>query len=158
MQFDERLKVLEERERAVADLEDADGREGLAEQAATTVQLRDAVERQERRIDELERSIESERYRRQVAESVLEDPSLMHNLAIEIERLQAELADRERELEGIGARGDGGGAAAGGGGRSREQRASSRARSPSTRSSCSSCAPDSRTSSTASSPICARAS
>ena len=67
------------------------------------MQLRDAVERQERRIDELERSIESERYRREVAESVLEDPSLMHNLAIEIERLQSELADRERELERIAA-------------------------------------------------------
>ena len=109
MQFDERLKVLEERERAVADLEDADGREGLAEQAATTVQLRDAVDRQERRIEDLERNIESERYRRTVAESVLEDPSLMHNLAIENERLQSELADRERELELIAAQtpGDG---------------------------------------------------
>ena len=107
MQFDERLKVLEERERAVADLEDADGREGLAEQAATTVQLRDAVDRQEQRIEELERNIESERYRREVAESVLEDPSLMHNLAIEIERLQSELADRERELELIAAQAPG---------------------------------------------------
>ena len=103
MQFDERLKVLEERERAVAEREDADGREGLAEQAATTVQLRDAVERQERRIDELERTVESERYRREVAESVLEDPSLAHNLAVEIERLQSALSDRERELEEIAA-------------------------------------------------------
>ncbi len=102
VQFDERLKVLEERERAVAGHEDADGREGLAEQAATTVQLRDAVERQERRIDELERGVESERYRREVAESVLEDPSLMHQLTLEIERLQSALTERERELEALG--------------------------------------------------------
>ena len=108
-QFEERLKVLEERERVVAEREDADGREGLAEQAANTVQLRDAVERQELRIGELERSIETERYRREVAESVLEDPHLLHQLNVEIERLQSALSDRERELEEIAARGEAGG-------------------------------------------------
>ena len=64
LQFDDRLKVLEERERAVSRREDEDGREGLAEQAATTVQLRDVVERQERAISDLERNVENERYRR----------------------------------------------------------------------------------------------
>ena len=88
LQFEERLKVLEERERAVSELEDADGREGLAEQAATTVQLREAVERQELRIEELMRNVESERYRREVAERVLEDPSLVHQLSVEIELLE----------------------------------------------------------------------
>ena len=111
-QFEERLKVLEERERVVAVREDADGRDGLAEQAANTVQLRAALERQEGRIAELERNIDTERYRREVAESVLEDPHLMHQLNVEIERLQSALADRERELEGIAA---GGGSASGAG-------------------------------------------
>ncbi len=127
------------------------------------MQLRDAVDRQERRIEELERNVESERYRREVAEAVLEDPTLMHNLAVEIERLQSALSDRERELEEIAARGD-----AGEPGQAEPQPrrrpptprswTSSRARSPSTRSSCSSCARGSRTSSIASSPICGRAS
>ena len=73
------------------------------------MQLRDSVERQERRIAELERNIESERYRREVAESVLEDPHLMHQLNVEIERLQSALSDRERELEQIDARAEAGG-------------------------------------------------
>ena len=68
------------------------------------MQLRDVVERQERAIADLERNVENERYRREVAESVLEDPSLMHNQAVEIERLQSALAEKERELEGIAAR------------------------------------------------------
>ena len=76
------------------------------------MQLRDAVERQELRIAELERNIETERYRREVAESVLEDPQLMHQLNVEIERLQSALSDRERELEEIAARGEAGGEAA----------------------------------------------
>ena len=74
------------------------------------MQLRDAVERQERRIAELERNIETERYRREVAESVLEDPQLMHQLNVEIERLQSALSDRERELEDIAAAAEAGGA------------------------------------------------
>jgi hypothetical protein len=69
------------------------------------------VERQERHIEDLERAVEHERQRRQVAESVLEDPNLMHNLAVEIERLQSALSDRERELEEIAARGEGEGGA-----------------------------------------------
>ena len=73
------------------------------------MQLRDAVERQEQRIAELERNIESERYRREVAESVLEDPHLMHQLNVEIERLQSALSDRERELEEIAAQAEAGG-------------------------------------------------
>ena len=73
------------------------------------MQLRDAVERQEQRIAELERNIESERYRREVAESVLEDPQLMHQLNVEIERLQSALSDRERELEEIAAQAEAGG-------------------------------------------------
>jgi hypothetical protein len=96
LQFDERQKVLEERERAVAQREDEDGREGLAEKAATTVQLRDVVDRQEQAIADLERNVENERYRREVAESVLEDPTFMHNLQLEIERLQTALSERER--------------------------------------------------------------
>ncbi len=104
-QFEERLKVLEERERVVAVREDEDGRDGLAEQAANTVQLRAALEQQESRIAELERNVDTERYRREVAESVLEDPQLMHQLNVEIERLQSALADRERELESIAAGG-----------------------------------------------------
>ena len=59
-----------------------------------------------RRIAELERNVETERYRREVAESVLEDPQLMHQLNVEIERLQSALSDRERELEEIAARGE----------------------------------------------------
>ena len=86
------------------------------------MQLRDAVERQERRIDELERTIETERYRREVAESVLEDPALMHNLAVEIERLQSALSDRERELEQIVARGEAGAEAAANGARASSRR------------------------------------
>ena len=79
-----------------------------------TVQLRDVVERQERAIADLERNVDNERYRREVAESVLEDPSLMHNQAVEIERLQERLAEKERELEGIAAGGDAGAAVSSG--------------------------------------------
>ena len=79
-----------------------------------TVQLRDVVERQERVIADLERNVDNERYRREVAESVLEDPSLMHNQAVEIERLQERLAEKERELEGIAAGGDAGAAVSSG--------------------------------------------
>ena len=86
----------------------------------------------------------------------------MHNLAVEIERLQSALSDRERELEEIAARGDAGHAGETGctaaAAVPAQLKASSRAGSPSMRSSCSSCAPGSRTSSIASSPICARAS
>ena len=71
------------------------------------MQLREAVEQQERRIEELQRGVESERYRREVAERVLEDPQLLHALNVEIERLSSALCDRERELEQIAARAEG---------------------------------------------------
>ena len=100
-QFEDREKVLEEREKALEEREKGAGIDSdeARSDAERLIHLRTSVTEHEAELRRVKADLESERRAREVAEAVLEDPALVHDQAVEIERLQTELVRFQQEFE-----------------------------------------------------------